>query len=335
MIRIYCDKAHAVLKETEILTAGMLNYPQVELTYSDDLAGYGKAAVVRAGTVERAVTVVEDAFTVPNECLADSGVNLIIGIRFVGATPVIPSIWCDCGMIYDGTDPDAGSSGEATQSLVDQMIAYAQLVSDEADDLYLSEIKNVLVNQTNINQYGTANVAINDTGPGQNRTITFTFSNLKGNGIESVSWVATGAQKGRLQIRLNDGTLTNYDAFVTPLAEIEAMDSTASDSAEAAADSESNAEAWAVGERDGVAVDSEDETYENNAKYYAEQANDAADDAVQAANRAIAIVGMTVDEELDTSSQNPVMNMAIATAVNEIIEGLGSVSAYNVVEVLS
>lgn len=38
-----------------------------------------------------------------------------------------------------------------------------------------------------------------------------------------------------------------------------------------AADSESNAEAWAVGERGGVPVTSEDDTYENNSKYYSER----------------------------------------------------------------
>lgn len=32
------------------------------------------------------------------------------------------------------------------------------------------------------------------------------------------------------------------------------------------------AEAWAVGQRDGVDVDEEDETYQNNSKYYAEEA---------------------------------------------------------------
>ena len=46
----------------------------------------------------------------------------------------------------------------------------------------------------------------------------------------------------------------------------------ASDSAAAAATSEENAEAWAVGRRNGADVPSTDPTYENNAKYYAQQA---------------------------------------------------------------
>jgi len=44
-------------------------------------------------------------------------------------------------------------------------------------------------------------------------------------------------------------------------------------SASDADDSAEDAEAWAVGQRDGVDVGSDDPTYENNAKYYAEQAD--------------------------------------------------------------
>ena len=55
-------------------------------------------------------------------------------------------------------------------------------------------------------------------------------------------------------------------------------------SASSAATSESNAEAWAVGQRSGTDVPSTDPTYENNSKYYAGLAEDAwdnIDDAVQ------------------------------------------------------
>lgn len=50
-------------------------------------------------------------------------------------------------------------------------------------------------------------------------------------------------------------------------------------SAASAAISEENAEAWAVGKRGGVDVPSSDETYHNNAKYFAEEAGDSAADA--------------------------------------------------------
>ena len=50
----------------------------------------------------------------------------------------------------------------------------------------------------------------------------------------------------------------------------------AAGSASAAAGSASDAEAWAVGKRNGTDVPSTDDTYENNAKYYAQEAARAA-----------------------------------------------------------
>lgn len=44
-----------------------------------------------------------------------------------------------------------------------------------------------------------------------------------------------------------------------------------------------DAESWATGKRDGVNVPSTDPSYENNAKYYAEQAERFASDAEQSA----------------------------------------------------
>ena len=55
--------------------------------------------------------------------------------------------------------------------------------------------------------------------------------------------------------------------------------------------SEYNAEAWAVGERGGVPVNETDQTYHNNAKYYAEQAADADESAAAAAASATAAAG--------------------------------------------
>jgi len=63
-------------------------------------------------------------------------------------------------------------------------------------------------------------------------------------------------------------------------------------SKDAAADSESNAEAWAVGERGGSPVPSTDVTYENNSKYYAELAQDAWEDVDDAVSRVLPTVSI-------------------------------------------
>ena len=49
------------------------------------------------------------------------------------------------------------------------------------------------------------------------------------------------------------------------------------------------AEAWAVGSRDGQPVSAEDETYQNNAKYYNDLAGSSAETAVEAMEEAVAI----------------------------------------------
>lgn len=53
-------------------------------------------------------------------------------------------------------------------------------------------------------------------------------------------------------------------------------------------------EAWAAGQRNGVDVDSEDETYHNNSKYYAEQAQDSADAAAESAATFTTDTGLTI-----------------------------------------
>ena len=78
--------------------------------------------------------------------------------------------------------------------------------------------------------------------------------------------------------------LATYDDLTDIKEDCEQARDEAVASAEDAADSESNAEAWAVGERGGTPVPSTDDTYHNNSKYYAGLAEDAwdnIDDAVQ------------------------------------------------------
>lgn len=226
MIRIYCEAADAVLKETQTLTAGMTNYPECVLTFSDDWDGFGKAVVVRAGEVEKSVLVVNNKFTVPHECLADSGVNLIVGVSGTNGVQTIPTIWCSCGTIMDSVDIDeSAGTGTATQSLVDQMIAYAQEISDYAEDLDQNVIRSVSADNTNANQYGSASVGITDSGASANRTLTFTFANLKGRGIEEMIFIPDGANKNRLQIKFSDNTYLNYDGIKEAIASMDSKES--------------------------------------------------------------------------------------------------------------
>ena len=57
-------------------------------------------------------------------------------------------------------------------------------------------------------------------------------------------------------------------------------------SANTALERQKNAEAWATGERGGVAVGSNDETYHNNSKYYSQQSANSASASATSANNA-------------------------------------------------
>lgn len=68
--------------------------------------------------------------------------------------------------------------------------------------------------------------------------------------------------------------LATYDELTDIKTDCEQARDDAQASASSASTSESNAEAWAVGERGGTPVPSTDVTYENNSKYYSEIAGE-------------------------------------------------------------
>ena len=228
MIRIYCEAATAVLKETETLTSGMANYPKGVITFSEAWEGLGKAVICRAGEASGGTDPIDPEdnllvttayggqFTVPQECLAQSGVELYIGIQGVGGSSgsevIIPTIWVSAGTIMEGVDVNEASNvGTATTTLVEQMIAYAGAIEDLAEDIDESAVRTVAVDDTYANQYGTVDVEVTDTGAGEERKLTFSFANLKGNGIVSLGFVPSGENYGRVTVQLDDGTITTFD----------------------------------------------------------------------------------------------------------------------------
>lgn len=84
---------------------------------------------------------------------------------------------------------------------------------------------------------------------------------------------AVGTRNG-VPVTSGDATYHNNAKYYANAASGSASTAVASDIA--AAQSKEDAEAWAVGERDSTPVTSGDVTYENNAKYYSEEAADSA-----------------------------------------------------------
>lgn len=86
---------------------------------------------------------------------------------------------------------------------------------------------------------------------------------------------STATPLNETNLNVGDAALDTIDDRVIELNnrtnELEGYETAAAQSAAEAAQSESNAEAWAVGQRDGTDVGSSDPTYHNNSKYYSEQ----------------------------------------------------------------
>lgn len=105
--------------------------------------------------------------------------------------------------------------------------------------------------------------------------------------------------------------LAGYDDLTDILADCEQARDDAQDARDDAQTAETNAEnsasdseAWAVGERGGVPVTSGDDTYENNSKYYAEQASDywdAIDEAVDLVTPVVTLNYLTGELEFSGS----------------------------------
>lgn len=89
--------------------------------------------------------------------------------------------------------------------------------------------------------------------------------------------------------------------------------SNALNSKNAAAQSESNAEAWAVGKRGGVDVGNTDATYENNAKYYAQLAGETAVD-YEKKDTLYGDVTTTTNHVVEDARQLPVKEIVVTLA---------------------
>lgn len=174
MIRIYCSRADATLLETETLTAGMVNIPDVLFTFSSDWEGLGKTAIVRAGTVIREVILVNNQITIPAECLAKAGVNLIVGVWGGNFVTELPTVWCACGEIQDSTNPSAASNHEeATSSNVAQMLAAMERAEAALDEIenadwqaVADKVGNEKVNKPLSSPNGTAGQVLRTLGNG-------------------------------------------------------------------------------------------------------------------------------------------------------------------------
>lgn len=121
MIQINITGADASVTQTETLTAGRVG---LECSFSFDSAwdGLSKIAVCE-GADTRSVVMDSDTIIVPWECLADPGYKLRVGVRGENSSGdiVIPTVWARVGKIVDSPGDDIDPGQEATPSVVQQI----------------------------------------------------------------------------------------------------------------------------------------------------------------------------------------------------------------------
>ena len=99
------------------------------------------------------------------------------------------------------------------------------------------------------------------------------------------------------------------------------------EAAEAAESSALDAEAWAVGERDGEPVTDQDETYQNNAKYYALSSIAAKEAAEAAASAAAESAGSAADSATDASGSAESAAGSATASAGSAAQAAGSATA--------
>ena len=112
--------------------------------------------------------------------------------------------------------------------------------------------------------------------------------------------------------------------------EVQDLDEKVEQAVEAAEDAEQNAldaEAWAVGQRNGEDVPDVDPTYENNAKYYALSSISAKEDAEAAASAAAESAGSAADSATDASGSASAAAGSATQASGSATQAAGSATA--------
>ena len=99
------------------------------------------------------------------------------------------------------------------------------------------------------------------------------------------------------------------------------------EAAEAAESSALDAEAWAVGERDGEPVTDQDETYQNNAKYYALSSIAAKEVAEAAASAAVESARSAADSATDASGSAESASGSATASAGSAAQAAGSATA--------
>lgn len=131
MFILEANKTQLTLIRREFVASGSVNAYSARFTFSDDWNGLTRTVIFRAGTKSRSVMLSNDNMAViPWEVLKKPHVHLFCGVYGTrGGDTVLPTIWADMGLIWQGTEP---AENEAQPPMPD---SWEQKLAAKADGL--------------------------------------------------------------------------------------------------------------------------------------------------------------------------------------------------------
>lgn len=162
-LKITVSSTRAVCSERpDPITTGMVGL-RAEFTFSEDWDGLKKTAVCAGSGVAKDVMVIQDAITVPPECLTDPASDLKIGLYGTNSTGniVIPTVYAYCGRLFRGADPSGDTSTDYTLPIWAQL----QAMMGSLDNLTTTAKENLVaaINEAAKSGGGGAGIVIDST----------------------------------------------------------------------------------------------------------------------------------------------------------------------------
>lgn len=124
MFVLEANKTQLTLIQREPVTSGSVNVYPVRFKFSEDWDGLSRTAIFRAGTESRSILLGDgDEAVIPWEVLEKPHVHLSCGVYGAkdGST-VLPTIWADMGLIWQGAKPEGESAGPPTPDIWEQKL---------------------------------------------------------------------------------------------------------------------------------------------------------------------------------------------------------------------
>ena len=307
MILFHARKRYAICSSDDKLTTGSVGV-EVVFHFSDDWAAApARIAVFRGSGQTVDVALLEDSCTVPPEVLTQPGSTLTIGVYGTdgAGTVVIPTVYAEAGQIKRGAEPSGIEPTPTTQPLIDQLLAAAQAARDAADEA--ERLAKSVKDAADAGEFD------GEDGNG----IWWTVSRITSTGVPGYGEIRASYLKGR------SGTPAAHDLVIGPaigdsgsIAELYEISSVATGTC-ALKDIGSLKGAPGDPGADGYAPEVTIEQIDGGYRVTITSADYPEGQSFDVMNGQGGGGGITVDDEISATSENPVQNKVIKAALDE------------------